>query len=128
MSRFHARVGDQGTRDAVISVQQMLTIQDLLEAEWEEVVEQDDNETQWHVVKMATLFLIGYCCTLCGFELPKIVLSELRNNMIAFRPIHGYQPHVGILLQGWFKARSNATIKLLAFTAVIKASGLMPGL
>jgi len=82
MAGFHARVGDRRKRDAAISIQQMLAIQDLLESEWEEVVEQDDEEAQHYVAKMATFFLIGYCCALMD---------------TAFL-------HVGVPLQGRLKA------------------------
>jgi len=46
MVGYHTWVGERHKQDAMISIQQMLAIQDLLEAEWEEVVEDDDVNAQ----------------------------------------------------------------------------------
>ena len=127
MSGLHARVGDRRKRDAAISIAQMITIQELLEEDWEAAVLAGDVAEQRAVAETACFFLVGYCASLRGFELPKIVLTELRDQ-IALDPVNGDLPHVGIPLWGRFKARSNAIQKLLVFIAADTPSGLKPGI
>ena len=124
---LHARIGDRRKRDAAISIQQMLALQDLMETEWVDSIEADDLGTQRAVAEIGAFFLTACCASLRGFELPKIVLSELRNQIV-LESRHGETPHVGIPLRGRFKARSNAIERLLVFTAAVTASGLKPGI
>lgn len=127
MTGFHARVGDRRKRDAAISIRQILAVQELLEEEWDEVTAGGDIDGRRSVAEIGTFFLLGYCCSLRGFELPKILLTELKSQ-IDLEGRSGDEPHVGVPMRGKFKARSNAEQKLLVFCAATTASGLKPGL
>jgi len=78
MTGFHTRVGDRRKRDAAISIQQILAVQELLEEDWEEVTAARDVNECRSVAEIGSFYLLGYCCSLRGFELPKILLTELK--------------------------------------------------
>ena len=128
MSGLHARIGDRRKRDAAISIEQMLAIQRLLEAEWHEANGQQDTAVQRRVAETACFVLIGYCGSMRGFELPKALLTNLRHTLHLEDSPHGHRPHAAIFFLGRFKARSNAEKKILVFLAAVSASGLQPAL
>jgi hypothetical protein len=128
MSGLHARIGDRRKRDAAISIEQMLAIQHLLEMEWREASEQHDTAAQRRIAETACFFLIGYCGSMRGFELPKALLTNLRHSLHLEDGPHGDRPHAAIFFLGRFKARSNAEKKILVFLAAVSDSGLQPAL
>ena len=128
MSGLHSRIGDRRKRDAAISIEQMVAIQRLLETEWLEAVEVKDTGAQRRIAETACFFLIGYCGSMRGFELPKALLTNLRHTIHLEEGQHGHPPHVGIFFLGRFKARSNAEKKILVFLSAVSVSGLQPGL
>ena len=129
MSGLHSRIGDRRKRDAAISIEQMLAIQQLLELEWREAIAQQDKLGRRRIAETACFFLIGYCGSMWGFELPKALLTNLRHSIHLEEGPHGHQPHAGIIFLGRFKARSNAEKKILVFlAAVVSSSGLQSGL
>jgi hypothetical protein len=128
MSGLHSRIGDRRRRDAAISIEQMLAIQGLLEAEWRDAIEQQDPVTQRRIAETASFFLIGYCGSMRGFELPKALLTNLRHGIHIEAGPHGHRPHAGVFFLGRFKARSNAKKKILVFMAAVTDLGLRPAL
>jgi hypothetical protein len=128
MSGLHAWIGDRRKRDAAISIEQMLAIQECLEAEWRDASEQQDSLAQRRIAETACFFLVGYCGSMRGFELPKALLTNLRNSLHLEDGHHGHRPHAGIFFLGRFKARSNAEKKILVFLAAVTDSGLRPAL
>jgi hypothetical protein len=126
MSGLHSRIGDRRKRDAAISIEQLIAIQDLLETEWREAGEQEDAGALRRIAETACLFLIGYCGSMRGFELPKALLTNLRHTLHGQPGPHGHKPHAGIFFLGRFKARSNAEKKILVFLAAKTNSGLSP--
>jgi hypothetical protein len=128
MSGLHARIGDRRKRDAAISIEQMLAIQEFLEAEWCDASEQQDSLAQRRIAETACFFLVGYCGSMRGFELPKALLTNLRNSLHLEDDHHGHRPHAGIFFLGRFKSRSNAEKKILVFLAAVTDSGLYPAL
>lgn len=81
-------------------------------------------------METACSFLIGYCGSSRGIELPKALLTHLRHSIHLEEGPHGHhRPHAGIFFLGSFKARSNAEKKILVFlAAVVSSSGLQSGL
>jgi hypothetical protein len=126
MSGLHARIGDRRKRDAAISIEQMIAVQSFLEAEWQEGAEQRDTTALRRISEIACFFLLGYCGSLRGFEIPKALLTSLRHSMHLEAAPHGQPPHAGIFFLGRFKARSNAEKKVLVFVAAETKSGLQP--
>ena len=111
MSGLHPRIGDRRKRDAAISIEQMVAVQRLHEMEWREAAEAQDTGTQRRIAETARFFLIGYCGSMRGFELPKALLTNLRHTIHLKEGQHGHRPHVGIFFLGRFKAQSNAEKK-----------------
>ena len=128
MSGLHARIGDKRKRHAAISVEQMISIQRCVEVEWREAVEDQDKGAQRRIDETACFFLIGYCGSMRGCELPKALLTNLRHTIHLEEGQHGHRPHVGLFFLGRFKARSNAEKKILVFLSTVSNSGLQPGL
>jgi hypothetical protein len=126
MSGLHSRIGDRRKRDAAISIEQMIAVQALLEVEWQDASEQQDAVAQRRIAETACFFLIGYCGSMRGFELPKALLTNLRHTLHDQPGPHGHKPHAGVFFLGRFKARSNAEKKILVFLAAETNSGLRP--
>ena len=96
MSGLHARIGDRRKCDAEISIEQILAIQRLLEVEWHEASGQQDTAAQRRIAETACSFLIGYCGSMHGFELPKALLTNLRRTLHFEDGPHGQRPHAAI--------------------------------
>jgi hypothetical protein len=126
MSGLHSRIGDRRKRDAAISIEQMIAIQGFLEREWYDANEEQNTVAQRRIAEAACFFLIGYCGSMRGFELPKALLTNLRHSLHEETGSHGHRPHAGIFFLGRFKARSNAEKKILVFLSAITDSGLRP--
>ena len=129
MSGFYSRVGYRRNPDAAISIAIMIKLQEDLEMEWRSLQSQDANssDTRRQVAEEACWYLLSYCASLRGFEVPKIVLTELRGQIHSQKGADNSPPHIGLPLRGRFKARSNAIQKLLVFVAYETQSGLKPG-
>ena len=126
MSGLHSRIGDRRKRDAAISIEQMSAVQTFLEVEWRDATERQDVTAQRRIAETACFFLIGYCRSMRGFELPKALLTGLKHGLHPEAGPHGHRPHAGIFFLGRFKARSNAEKKILVFLAAVTNSGLRP--
>ena len=83
----------------------MLEIQELLEEWWSHAVQTNDPKIKQVVAETGFFFLVGYCGILRGFELTKVVLTELRNQ-VQLEAMCFVLVHVGIPLRGCFKARA----------------------
>lgn len=71
----------------------MVAIQALLEGEWLDASEQQDTAARRQIAEVACFFLIGYCGSMRGFELPKALLSNLRHSLHLENGRHGHCPH-----------------------------------
>jgi len=125
MAGYHARVGEQRKQDAAISLPQILAVQERLEEAWQEASARGELGEMHSVAEMGAFFLAGYCGSFCGFELPKILLTELKDQICCEDWRHEVA-HVGTPLRGHFKARWNAKVKLLIIVAAVTALGLKP--
>lgn len=76
---------------------------------------------------IAVFFLLGYCNSLHGFELPKIVLHKLAQQ-IQMEDEGNVPAHIGIPLRGKFKARSSVIVEIICYTVAKTHSGLNLGL
>ena len=77
--------------------------------------------------EIAVFFLLGYCNSLRGFELPKIVLHKLVRQ-IQMEDEGNVPAHIGVPLRGKFKARSSIIVEIICYTVAKTHSGLNPGL
>ena len=129
MSGFYSRVGYRRSPDAAISISLMVKLQETLELEWRALHfnKVADPKSLRDLAEEACWYLLSYCASLRGFEVPKIVLSELRGQIQQDQGADGSPPHIGVPLRGRFKARGNAIQKLLVFVSFETASGLKPG-
>jgi len=100
-------------------------VQELLEEEWQEALTGGDHGEMLTMAEMGAFFLAGYCGSFQGFELLKILLMELKDQIRCEDSRHEVA-HVGISLRGHFKARGNGKVKLLIMVAAVTASGLKP--
>jgi hypothetical protein len=130
MIGFKSRVGERRKQDAAISIHVMLAKQALLEEEWMQAVADGDLEAQREIAENAAFFLFLYCGSLRGFEGPKVMLRELRAQIVEPNTPAAARltPHVGLPLSGRFKARSQEQQTILIPIAYRTASGLEPGI
>jgi hypothetical protein len=129
MTGVRARMGERRKQDAAISIALMKCKQELLEEEWGQALARGDLPAQRRVAEHGAFFLFLYCGSLRGFEGPKILLENLRNQIAAPgtpQALH-VAPHIGLTLLGRFKARSQDQRKILIPVAFETASGLRPG-
>jgi hypothetical protein len=130
MTGARARVGERLKQDAAISIGVMKAIQEMLESEWGAALALSDRPTMLNIAEHAAFYLVLYCGSLRGFEGPKVVLHELRRQIVAPgtpAAVHT-PPHVALPLSGRFKARSQDQCHILIPVAYETNSGLKPGL
>jgi hypothetical protein len=129
MTGFKSRVGERRKQDAAISIHVMLAKQALLEQEWSQAVADGDLEERREIAENAAFFLFLFCGSLRGFEGPKVMLRELRTQIVEPNTPEAARltPHVGLPLSGRFKARSQEQQTILIPIAYRTASGLEPG-
>jgi hypothetical protein len=100
---------------------------------WTRAVESRDTLEMRCVAETGSFFILTYCGSFCGFETPKVVLSDLktlspeesqenakRGNLVP--------PHVSLPLQGRFKARSQEMKKRIIDIVWETRPGLQPGI
>lgn len=130
MTGYKARVGERRKQDAAIPVEVMVKHQLYLEEEWAMAVEEPGSVARREVAENAAFFLFLFCGSLRGFEGPKVLLSELRQQISGPESALGWQhsSHVGLPLSGHFKAWSQEQQVILLPIAYETASGLKSGL
>jgi hypothetical protein len=129
MTGARARMGERPKQDAAISVAVMKCKQELLEHAWMQALESGDAREQRNVAEHGAFFLFLYCGSLRGFEGPKVLLTSLRNQIVAPGSARAARvaPHIGLTMLGRFKARSQDQRSILIPVAYETASGLQPG-
>jgi hypothetical protein len=112
MTGLRSRIGERHRQDAAISIELMLELQKRLEAKWQEAVIKNDIGLMRDTAEDVAFFLFTYCGSLRGYETPKVILQDLRRQIIppeaafeATKKGHKLLPHVSLLLEGRFKAR-----------------------
>jgi len=130
MTGYKARVGERRKQDAAIPIDVMVALQGSLEEDWTEALESGDKKRQRFLAEHGAFYLFLFCGSLRGFEGPKVVLTDLRKQVVrpgtAQAELHG--AHIGLPLVGRFKARSQDARNILIPIAYETASGLKPGL
>jgi hypothetical protein len=117
------RMGQRTRQDAAISIDVMTELMARFDSDF--VAAEDDPIEQRGVAEAACFCVLAFCGSFRGFEVPKVVLTYLRD----FRErstIGDVLPHVGIPLAGRFKLRGNMDQNLLVYVAAETASGLKP--
>ena len=126
-TRFSAglenRLGQRIRQDAAISIGVMLQLMSLFETDY--MNERHDRASRRKVVEAANFVMWSYCANLRGYEVPRVVLTYLRE----FRQpewVGTVGPHFGLPMAGRFKLRGNMEQNLLLFVAAETRSGLRP--
>jgi hypothetical protein len=118
MMGLRAHIGERRRQDAAISISLMLEMQKRLEARWKRAVESRDTLEMRCVSETGSFFILAYCGSLRGFEMSKVVLSDLKKHTLS--PEESQEnanrgnlvpPHVSLPLQGRLKARSQGMKK-----------------
>lgn len=122
-----ARIGERVKRDAAITIPQMLALQRLFQREYDEAKEVDDMIAICKTCEIAVFFLLSFCCSMRGFELPKVVLHTLRLKC-QFHDTTDTPAHLTVPLRGRFKARSQEISDLILYSVTETDSWLLPGL
>ena len=98
---FSSRVSEHRKQDAAVSIEIMLEIQQLFKDEWQAT--QDDPPTVRRLIAdPVVFFIVGFCGSMHSFELTKMMLMDLRNQ-IHLKPDPdqpGLVPHLGWPLRG----------------------------
>lgn len=123
---LRARIGDSPKQDLAISHEVMLLVQAYFEAMWKVGLEESDLKTQKRAATGFLFFGFTFVAGLRGFEVPKIVLHELRGQ-IRKDPRLGLPAHVAIPLLGRFKSRSSQQQRLVVFVVYETPRGLRIG-
>jgi hypothetical protein len=122
-SRFqegaHCQMGDTVKQDMAISINVMLKLQEIFEADYHA----SGGAERRRIVEAATFTEISYCILLRGFEVPKIDLGGLRENRV--QPGGSEAPHIGVPLAGRFKMQKGEQRHVIPMAAEME-SGLMP--
>ena len=81
MMGYHASIGERQKCDMAILIDMMVAIQDLMERQWQDAKQANNLDMKRKVAEIGVFFLAGYCRSLQDFEIPKIVLSELKSQI-----------------------------------------------
>jgi hypothetical protein len=128
MAGYKARVGERRKQDAAISIEVMCALQRTLEDDWSLAFEANDTETMRRLAEHGAYYLLSYCGSLRGFEGPKVNLGGTRKQIVRPSETGDITPHIGLVLTGRFKARSQYTQSILIHIAYQTASNLQPGI
>ena len=121
----HSRMGDNPQPNRTVTVDEMVSIQVLLEEDWCECVRKGDPFGQRVVATNAVVYLSGYVGSLRGEEIPKADLGATSKHL-GTSMNHPRQPHVTLALRGRVKGETADRCHLLPLAATTK-SGLKPG-
>jgi hypothetical protein len=80
-----ARIGERRRQDAAISIALMIELQSRLEARWLEVNEENNWQEKRKAAENGAFFVWTYCGSLRGFETPKVLLHDLRQQIVSPR-------------------------------------------
>jgi hypothetical protein len=129
MVGYRARVGERRKQDAAISIGLMVALQLGLERDWDAATELADKQELRKLANHASFYLLLYCGSLRGFEGNKVLLADLRRQIVepGSPQANLYGPHIGLPLAGRFKARSQDNRTILIPIAYDTASKLQPG-
>ena len=83
MTDLQDRIGEQRCQDAEISISLKLDIQKRLEAIWTSAVESMNTLETRCEAETESFFILTYCCSLHGFETPKLVLSYFKKQTLS---------------------------------------------
>jgi hypothetical protein len=86
MTCLRARVGERRRQDAAISITVMIELQSRLEARWLEENEENDWQEKRKAAENGAFFVWTYCGSLRGFETPKLLLHDLRQQIAVCAP------------------------------------------
>ena len=118
-------MGDNPQPNRTVTVDEMVSIQVLLEEDWCECIRKDDPFGQRVVATNAVVYLSGYVGSLRGEEIPKADLGATSKHL-GTSMNHPRQPHVTLALRGRVKGETADRCHLLLLAATTK-SGLKPG-
>jgi hypothetical protein len=127
MIGYKARVGERRKQDAALSIEVMKALQHTLEEDWNSACESNDTATMRRLAEHGAFYLVVYCGSLRGFEGPKVNLGSTRKQIVRPAETGEITPHIGLVLTGRFKARSQHTQSILIPVAYQTASNLQPG-
>jgi hypothetical protein len=132
---LRARVGERRRQDAAISIALMIELQSRLEARWLEVNEENDWQEKRKAADNGVFFIWTYCGSLRGFETPKVLLHDLRQQIVnperaKSMILSGNKtlPHIPLPLEGRLKACSQEIQRRIIDIPWETSSGLKPGL
>ena len=117
------RLGQRTRQDAAISIEVMTELMRRFEDDYGLCPE--DSVNQRSIAEAACFCVLGFCGSFRGFEVPKVVLTYLREFRVR-QAVGEVPPHIGVPLAGRFKLRGNMDQNLLVYVAAETASGLKP--
>ena len=117
------RLGQRTRQDAAISIEVMMELMKRFEDEFQGGEKGPAGLRS--TAEAACFCLLSFCGSFRGFEVPKVVLSYLREFRVR-EAIGDILPHIGVPLAGRFKLRGNMDQNLLVYVAAETASGLQP--
>ena len=123
MTGLRNRMGQRTKQDAAVSIEVMQLLMQKFEALC--VASAPDSDERLRITRGAAFSMYSFCGSLRGYEVPKIVLTYLREFRVR-EPVGTIPRHIGLPLAGKFKLRGNMDQCLLLFVAAETASGLKP--
>jgi len=132
------RLGERTRQDAAISPAVMSELMRRFEEDFRSLIGDAAGEQDWsklgeaarvdlrETAEAACFCLLSYCAGLRGFEVPRVVLTYLREFIVREgNATSQVAAHVGVPLSGRFKLRSNMDQNLLLFVAAVTRTGLI---
>jgi hypothetical protein len=108
---LRSRIGERRRQDAAISIALMVEMQARLEAKLNRMASSTDPQDLRHSAEKRSFFELMYCGSMRGFETPKVLLHDLRKQMVTPDEAKGMTEqgnktpaHASVPLQGCFKA------------------------
>jgi len=117
------RLGQRTRQDAAISIDVMLEMMRRLDQLY--LSTEGHTPDRLRVVQTASFCVFAFCASLRGFELPKLVLTHLREFRCRIATPN-LPAHLGLPFAGRFKLRGNMDQNMILFVVAETSSGLKP--
>ena len=123
MKGLRGRLGERLRQDLALTPEIVVGVLHLCNDRWLQAMNSHDLATARKEAEIACFYVLTYAAGLRGFEVPKVVLQNFRQQFV-YEARDGLLPHVGVPLHGFFKCRDGVRMNMIMFLALETSSGV----
>ena len=123
MRGMMGRMGQRLRQDLALTPEVVVGVLDICNDRWTEARRKGNVTQARREAEVACFFVLTYAVGLRGFEVPKVILRNFRNQIVREHS-DDLPPHVGVPLYGFFKCREGVKMHMVMFLALETDSGV----